>query len=150
MHWKTILVPHDFSSSSNHAAALARDEAKLHGGTIVLLHVIDLPRQIPSNAVIPTESGAQLSVKDYATQSAQAHLEDLSARLGKDGVSAATEIRFGNPVDEINRYVDENRVSLIVMGTHGHTGIRAMLAGSVTEKVVRTAKVPVLSVRLPD
>ena len=43
MHWKTILVPHDFSSSANHAAALARDEAKLHGGTLVLLHVVDLP-----------------------------------------------------------------------------------------------------------
>ncbi|MBA3458457.1 MAG: universal stress protein [Deltaproteobacteria bacterium] len=150
MHWKTILVPHDFSSSANHAAALARDEAKLHGGTIVLLHVVDLPRQLPQNAVIPTDSGAQLSVKDYATQSAQAHLEDLSARLAKDGVTATTAVRLGNAVDEINRYVDENSVSLIVMGTHGHTGIRAMLAGSVTEKVVRSAKVPVLTVRHPE
>jgi nucleotide-binding universal stress UspA family protein len=150
MHWKTILVPHDFSSSSNHAAALARDEAKLHGGTLVLLHVVDLPRQIPANAIIPTESGQQLSVKDYATQSAQAHLDDLAARLAKDGVTATTAIRIGNPVDEINRHVDENNIDLIVMGTHGHTGIKAMFAGSVTEKVVRTAKVPVLSVRSPD
>jgi nucleotide-binding universal stress UspA family protein len=150
MHWKTILVPHDFSSSANHAAALARNEAKLHGGTIVLLHVVDLPRQLPHNAVIPTESGAQLSVKDYATQSAQSHLDDLSARLAKDGVTATTAIRLGSAVDEINRYVDENAIDLIVMGTHGHTGIRAMLAGSVTEKVVRTAKVPVLTVRHPD
>ena len=150
MHWKTILVPHDFSSSANHAAALARDEAKLHGGAIVLLHVVDLPRQIQQDAVIPTATGATVSVKDYAINSAQTHLDDLAARLGKDGVTATTAIRLGNPVDEINRFVEDNSVNLIVMGTHGHTGIRAMLAGSVTEKVVRSAKVPVLTVRHPD
>ena len=43
MIWKTILVPHDFSSSANHAAAIARDEAKPHGAKHLLLHVIDLP-----------------------------------------------------------------------------------------------------------
>jgi len=150
MHWKTILVPHDFSSSANHAAALARDEAKLHGGAIVLLHVVDLPRQIQQDAVMPTATGTTVSVKDYAINSAQSHLDDLAARLVKDGVTTTTAIRLGNPVDEINRFVEDNSVNLIVMGTHGHTGIRAMLAGSVTEKVVRSAKVPVLTVRHPD
>lgn len=151
MHWKTILVPHDFSSSANHAAALARDEAKLHGGKILLLHVIDLPSQVPANAaIIPSETGAPISVRDYAVSSAENHLNDLAARLAKDGVEATPFIRVGSPVDQITLFAEENGVDLIVMGTHGHTGIRALMAGSVTEKVVRSAKVPVLTVRHPD
>jgi nucleotide-binding universal stress UspA family protein len=151
MHWKTILVPHDFSSSANHAAALARDEAKMHGGKILLLHCVDLPTQIPQNAaILPTGSGGAVSVRDYAVSSAENHLNDLAERLAKDGVTATPFIRVGNPVEQINLFVDENNVDLIVMGTHGHTGIRALIAGSVTEKVVRSAKVPVLTVRHPD
>ena len=151
MHWKTILVPHDFSSSANHAAALARDEAKLHGGTILLLHVIDLPTQLPPNAaILPSETGAPISVKDYAMSSAEQHLQELAARLAKDGVQATPFVRVGKPVEQINEFADENKVDLIVMGTPGHTGIRALIAGSVTEKVVRSAKVPVLTVRHPD
>ena len=151
MHWKTILVPHDFSSSANHAAALARDEAKIHGGTILLLHVVDLPTQLPANAaIVPTEGGGPISVRDYAVSSAENHLNDLAARLGKDGVTATPFIRTGSPVEQINQFAEENKVDLIVMGTHGHTGIRALIAGSVTEKVVRSAKVPVLTVRHPD
>src|SRR4051812_12504106 len=98
MHWKTILVPHDFSSSANHAAALARDEAKLHGGTVMLLHVIDLPPQFPANAaIVPTDGGQQMTVRDFTTSSAEAHLLDLKARLEKDGVSVSTFIRIGAP-----------------------------------------------------
>ena len=51
MTWNTILVPHDFSASANHALAIARDEAKLHKAKIVLFHVIDLPHQIGPDAV---------------------------------------------------------------------------------------------------
>ncbi|CAN5875384.1 hypothetical protein BH11MYX3_BH11MYX3_35130 [soil metagenome] len=117
----------------------------------MLLHVIDLPNQLPHDAAIVSGSdGGQISIKDYAINSAEVHLKDLAARLAKDGVNATTFVRLGSTVDEINRFVDENAVNLIVMGTHGHTGIRAFLAGSVTEKVVRSAKVPVLTVRHPD
>lgn len=151
MHWKTILVPHDFSSSANHAAAVARDEAKLHGSTIVLLHVIDLPVQFaPNTAIVPDSTGAPINITDYAVASAEAHLQDLCARLAKDDVIATPFIRVGKPVDEINRFAAEQGVNLIVMGTHGHTGIRAFIAGSVTERVVRTSNIPVLTVRHPD
>ncbi len=150
MLWKTILVPHDFSSSANHAAALARDEAKLHGGTLVLLHVVELPSQLPADAAIVSDGGGTVTMRDYAMSSAQTHLTDLAARLAKDGVIASTQLRVGSPVEEILRFADDAKVDLIVMGTHGHTGVRAWLAGSVTEKIVRAAKVPVLSVRHPD
>jgi nucleotide-binding universal stress UspA family protein len=148
MTWKTILVPHDFSASANHATAIARDEARLHGGTLVLLHVIELPYQLSPDAVIvPEASGAPISVKQFAIESADAHLQDIAARLGKDGVTARGVVVLGNAVDEINRAVDDQRADLIVMGTHGRTGFRHLMAGSVAERVVRSSKVPVLTIR---
>lgn len=152
MIWKTLLVPHDFSASANHAAAIARDEAKLHGGAaIVLLHVIELPYQLAPDAVIvPESSGAPISVKQYAIESAEAHLQDIADRLAKDGVAARGVVVLGTPVDEINRAVDDHGADLIVMGTHGRTGFRHLMAGSVAERVVRSARVPVLTIRHPE
>jgi len=82
--------------------------------------------------------------------SAEQHLDDLAARLTKDGASVKTFVRVGNPVDEILRFVDEEKADLVVMGTHGRGGIRHLIAGSVAERVVRASKVPVLTVRHPD
>jgi len=151
MSWKTILVPHDFSSGANHAAAIARDEAKVHGATIVLLDVIELPHQLAPDAVVmPDAQGAPISVRDYAMSSAEAHLADIAARLGKDGVTAKCEVVIGNPALEIVRAVDRHRSDLVVMGTHGRTGLEHLLAGSVAERVVRSCPVPVLTVRHSD
>lgn len=148
MIWKTILVPHDFSSSANHAAALARDEAKLHGASIVLLHVIDLPGQLkPETVIVPDATGAPINIKDYAVRQAEEHLADISARLGKDGVVAKTFIRLGKPEEEIIEFAKQNAIDLIVMGTHGRTGLEHMLVGSVAERVVRGSTVPVLTIR---
>ena len=148
MIWKTILVPHDFSSPANHALALARDEAKAHGAKLILLHVIDLPTSIkPDTVIVPDPTGAPINVKDYAVRMAEEHLADLSARVAKDGVTPATFIRIGKPEDEIVRFASENGVDLIAMGTHGRTGLAHMLVGSVAERVVRMSKCAVLTIR---
>jgi nucleotide-binding universal stress UspA family protein len=151
MAWKTILVPHDFSASANHATAIARDEARAHGASIVLLHVVDLPYQLgPDAVIVPPETGAPISIKEYAIQSAENHLQDIVTRLAKDGTTATAIVAVGTPVDEINRAVDDHRIDLVVMGTHGRTGLRHLMAGSVTERVVRSSKVPVLTIRHLD
>lgn len=148
MVWKTILVPHDFSSAANHAVAIARDEAKAHGAKILLLHVIDLPTSIKADTVIvPDPTGAPINVKDYAVRMAEEHLADLATRISKDGVTPATFIRIGNPEDEIIKFAAENAVDLIAMGTHGRTGLAHMLVGSVAERVVRMSKCAVLTIR---
>jgi len=148
MAWKTILVPHDFSTSANHATAIARDEAKVHGAALVLLHVIDLPYQVgPDSLIVPEDSAAPISIKQYAIQSAEAHLQDIADRLAQDGVTATGVVVLGVPVDEINRVAEGQRADLIVMGTHGRTGFRHLVAGSVAERVVRSSKVPVLTIR---
>ena len=95
MAWKTILVPHDFSASANHATAIARDEARVHGASIVLLHVVDLPHQLgPDAVIVPPETGTPISIKEYAIQSAENHLQDIVTRLAKDG-TRSEERRVG-------------------------------------------------------
>ena len=150
MTWKTIVVPHDFSASANHAVALARDLSKVHGANLILLHVIDLPASMGPEVVIPGDGEGPIGVKEYAMQGAEEHLADIVARLAKDEVVATPFIRIGLPVDEILRLCEAQKADLIVMGTHGRTGIRHLILGSVTEQVVRAAKIPVLTVRHPD
>ena len=148
MIWKTILVPHDFSSPANHALAIARDEAKAHGAKLLLLHVIDLPFSLkPETVIVPDATGAPINVRDYAVRLAEEHLADLSARVGKDGVTPKTFIRLGKPEDEIVKFANENHVDLIAMGTHGRSGLRELFLGSVAKHVVQKAPCPVLTVR---
>jgi nucleotide-binding universal stress UspA family protein len=151
MIWKTILVPHDFSSSANHACAVARDEAKTHGARVILVHVIDLPYQmVPESAMVSGEAVEPISMKEYAARGAEKHLDDIAARLAKDGVDPQKFLRFGRPHDEIVKLAEELKADLIVMGTHGRTGLAHLLVGSVAERVVRTSKCPVLTVPQPD
>jgi nucleotide-binding universal stress UspA family protein len=151
MPWKTILVPHDFSSCANHAAALARDVARVTGAKLVLAHVAEIPAGLGvDTAIVPEEGGAPIKLRDYAVANAEERLGDLADRLRKDGMEVVTTVVVGDSVDEILRATAEAGADLIVMGTHGRTGLRHLLTGSVTEKVVRHATVPVLTVRVPD
>lgn len=149
--WKTILVPHDFSSCANHASALARDVARIHGARLHLLHVAELPPMMgPTTAVVPDEGGAPINVRDYALRSSDAHLADLANRLRADGVEVTYSSALGNVASEIAEAVAREAADLVVMGTHGRSGLAHVVLGSVTEKVVRHSKVPVLTVRVPD
>jgi nucleotide-binding universal stress UspA family protein len=150
--WRTILVPHDFSSSANLAAAIARDEARLHGGRLLLLHVCDLPLDLgpDTTLIVARDADSPITMRHFAMSSAEAHLRDIAERLGRDGVSAEVFVRVGKPVDEILRFAAEHGADVIVMGTHGRTGIRHLIAGSVTERVVRASDLPVLTIRHPD
>ena len=75
---------------------------------------------------------------------------DIGARLARDGVAPRKIILFGRPQDEIVKCAEDQKADLIIMGTHGRTGLAHFLVGSVAERVVRTSKVPVLTVPQPD
>ena len=150
MIWKTILVPHDFSASATHAASIARDEAKLHRARVVLLHVIELPTQVtPDTVIVTDQTGAPVSLTQYARENAEVALADIAAQFGKD-VATTTVVRFGKPVDEISKLIGEENADLVVMGTHGRSGFNRLLIGSVAERIVRSSSVPVLTVRHPE
>jgi universal stress protein A len=140
--WKTILVPHDFSAGSGRAAALARDLARVHGARLVFLHVAELPPLLgPGASIVPDEGGAPISVADYAVQSAGDRLAELVTEYGQGGVEASFEAVIGSPATEITAVAERLGVDVIVIGTHGRSGLA---------KVVRHSKVPVVSVRIED
>jgi nucleotide-binding universal stress UspA family protein len=150
--WKTILVPHDFSPSAIRATAIASAEAKQHGGRVLLLHVVELPVHFgpDTTLIIAGDHETPIGMRQYAVSQAVHYLDELADRLIAEGVSATAFVRVGVAVDEINRFADEQGVDTIVMGTHGRTGIRHLLAGSVAERVVRTSEIPVLTIRHAD
>ncbi len=150
--WKRILVPHDFSESAAHAVAIAEHEARAHGAHIVLLHVVELVPHFGRDTTMMVRPGTteHVSVTSYYLEQGAAELAPIVAALRASGIEVTVDVRAGVPVEEIQRCAAERAVDVIVMGTHGRTGFRRILTGSVAERVVRTSSVPVLTVRHPD
>jgi nucleotide-binding universal stress UspA family protein len=136
--WKILLVPHDFSACAAAALAMAAKLARTHGAELVLLHVSDLPPNVPGNA------------HEEVMRGASERLEALAAPLRNAGLSVATRARIGDPCREILGVARDDEASALVMGTHGREGLARAFLGSVTESVVRRSPVPVVIVRVPD
>lgn len=142
MHpFQTFLFAADFSKSSREAFRLASSLAREQSTRLVVLHVVEPP-------TIPGELNAAVSRVDVS----QAQLEALKDQLREIYVPNHPVVveywtRVGHPVDEILRAAGELRCQLIIMGTHGRTGLARLVAGSVAENVMRKAGCPVLTVR---
>lgn len=131
---KKILVPVDFSTCSLKALRYAIPFATQFGAELILLHVI--PLFPPAEGVLPADPGEDVH-------------ERLAALRATAGAAAGgiTLVRRGTPHSEILDVAQELDVGLIILSTHGHTGLEHLLLGSVAEKVVRHAGCPVLIVR---
>jgi len=143
---KTILVPTDFGEPSEAALDYAIDLARANGGQIVLLHAYEMP-------VIGMPDGALLAAGDIVSRmadGAEIGLDRQLASRGAAGVPLRKMLKQGPPHAMINEAVEEVGADLVVVGTHGRRGLPRVLLGSVAEKVVRTAKVPVLTVHAGD
>lgn len=142
---KTILVPTDFSDASAAALNFARALAEAFGSALHLLHVVQDPYVQPWAA---EAFGVSLAgVLERWEQDALAQLEKLVPEAERQAHAVRCATRVGHPFVEILNYAAEQRADLIVMGTHGRGAVAHMLLGSVTEKVVRKAPCPVLTVR---
>jgi nucleotide-binding universal stress UspA family protein len=144
--WKKILCPIDFSDASRTALETAADLARRHGGTLTLFHAYPVPGYtFPDGSFV-----ASSKMLDELAEQARRHLEDwkaIATSLGLATVETATAV--GEPAYEIISYAKEKVVDLVVVGTHGRTGLTHALMGSVAERVVRKAPCPVLTVRPP-
>lgn len=140
--YETILVPTDGDDGALAAASEALD-LLAPGGTLHVLYVLDT-RMSPLTAEMDREEA--LALLDDSTHDPTGAVLD---RAEDAGVEAVEVIRFGVPHAVICEYVTDEGVDLVVMGTHGRTGVEHALLGSVTERVVRLADVPVLTVH-PD
>jgi nucleotide-binding universal stress UspA family protein len=143
-----ILVPTDFSKYSENAVRYAVAFAEKFGAELHVLHVVqDLALFIPEAVLITPMVTPPL---EQFKAAARAALDKVIKEMNLTGLKVETEVAQGVPFNEIVRTAREKDVDLIVMGTHGHTGLAHMLLGSVAEKVVRKAPCPVLTVRHPE
>ena len=141
--YKRILFATDFSESSEPAAEHALAIAGLSGAHLHVLHVIgELDEH--QRVMIPAEAFQTLQ-KEVEVQA----VRDLNAfcTLAPQGVETSSHVVIGNPFKKILETAKEVDADLIVMGTHGRTGIEHVIVGSTAERVVRRSEVPVLTVR---
>jgi universal stress protein A len=141
---RRILVPTDFSEGANRALTIAMKFAKLLRAAIDLLHVRAIPAYVP----VPTVSGVMPLPPPTpdVVQGIQDRLGMLAARVRESGLECQTKSVEGSPGDEIVDYAAKIGADLIVMGSHGRTGLGRILLGSVAEKVLHRATCPVLVV----
>lgn len=137
-----IVVPIDFTEASERAARYACALARRVGASLHLIHVLEAPA---FGSRLFEAHAAERRERLY--QSARLRLGALVARLGTDPCPIATEVRYGTPADSIGEAARHYGASLVVMATHGRRGLAHLMAGSVAERVMRTAACPVLVVR---
>ena len=146
---KTILVPTDFSSAAQAATDVAATIALKEQARLILLHAVELPVSGSFNVegeVLTTDNWEEKIYSLKVIESAKQKLERLSADLNARPVDATHRLRLGSPFAGISEILTNETVDLVVMGTQGHSKLEEMLIGSNTEKVVRHAKCPVLTV----
>lgn len=144
---KRILVPVDFSPASLKALAYAADFAKPLGADLCALFVVE-----PIYYAVPDLAGAAagttVGLLEEQRRSGTRQLERLQARYAKRRIKLRTLLQTGTPYRAIVDAARSLRANLIVMSTHGRTGMTHLLLGSVAERVVRTSSCPVLTIRV--
>lgn len=153
---KKILVPTDFSEQANNALDLAHDLARLSNSELILLNVLDIPGGhafAPGGASFNVMGGPAMGGDIDNVYVVELHdktkekLESIMQEPKYKDVNISYKLQLGNPYHNISEEIVENQVDLVVMGTRGTSGMEELLIGSNTEKVVRMAKCPVLTVK---
>jgi nucleotide-binding universal stress UspA family protein len=163
MNIDKILVPVDYSDNSYQALQCGASLAEKYGAHLLLLHVIPAALE----EVWP-QGARSLSPAPYCyevpapgvwirhplilefEEDAQAELRAFARKALQEAVAVQVKVAAGKPAEEILRVAHEERVDLIVMGTHGRTGSRHLLLGSVAEVIARYSPCPVCMVRIKD
>ncbi|MCU0578733.1 MAG: universal stress protein [Desulfobacterota bacterium] len=143
---KKIVCPTDFSDPSFEALQAAVELARHFAAELVVIHVVQ-----PIPVVAAEHMGSVVfNVQAYQEEMEQAALKKLQQHLAErlaPGLVVRLLVALGDPADQIVRAADEAQADLIVIATRGQTGFKRLVFGSVAEKVVRLAGVPVLSIR---
>ena len=145
---KRILFATDFSDNSRYALTFAISFAQKYDAMLYVLHVIQQP-SYPLGMYAEISFDAMDKFSQSISEAVQKEMQTLKEKDLKGCSKFESLIVHGTPFLEILRTAKEKNVELIVVGTHGRTGLDHVLFGSTAEKVVRRAPCPVLSVRLP-
>jgi nucleotide-binding universal stress UspA family protein len=140
-----ILVPTDGSEGTDKAAEHALDIAEKYDATAHVVYVVNTS----AYSTLPADSNWE-SITAALEDEGKEATGEIVERMHDADVDAVPSVEEGIPHKTILEYADNNDIDLIVMGTHGKSGLDRLLLGSVTEKVVRASEVPVLTVRMVD
>jgi len=143
--YDTILIPTDGTAAAEQAAEHGATLAAFHDAAVHVLYVVDVTSfsGLSTNAVGDDPIAA-------ATSEGEDIVAETAAVVGDRGPDPTTVVEQGVPEETILKYVRQQDIDLTVMGTHGRSGIQRYLAGSVTEAVVRSSPVPVLTLAESD
>ncbi len=136
--WKNIFFAADGSKYSLPAGARAVDFARSYGGALTIMTVVDVPAEFYGEAP---------ETVDKMIEKARSYVEEVKSKSRSSGVTAEALVREGEASRVIVEYAREKSMDVIVMGSHGRTGLRRLLMGSVAEKVIGYSDCPVLVVR---
>lgn len=139
---KRILVPTDFSKQAENALKVAVQIAEKNNSEIYLIHSLEMPLHISTSGSSGGKPESLLFIK-----LAEQHFEDLFEKPYLQDLELHEVIGHGEVYNDINEVATSREIDLIVMGSHGISGFKEMFIGSNTEKVVRTANVPVLVIK---
>jgi nucleotide-binding universal stress UspA family protein len=142
---KKILVPCDFSKPAINAFRFALDVARQSKGSIHLLHVIELP-VLHDSIIMPVLNFEEELLKELKEKT-EGEFKKLKAKYNMDGVKVTAKVVFGAVSTMILDYIPQNRMDLVIMGSHGVSGAREFFIGSNAEKIVRKSPVPVLTTK---
>ena len=147
---KKILVPTDFSKSAQNAIDVASQIALQSNAQLVLLHVVEGAGGDSFNVEAQIDTSAGWEDKLFTMrmiEKGKKQLQSSLEALKEQGVRVKTELRMGTPFHGMRTIITEHNVDLVVMGTSGHSKMEEMIIGTNTEKVVRHARCPVLTVQ---
>jgi universal stress protein A len=148
---QNIVVPVDFSTHSRQALEYAMRLAKLVAAKVHMVHVFHMP--VIAAAAYDIAAGAARAPADFWSEMEAAtseKLETLSREVDTEGVEFSTRVVTDDPAHGIVELAKSLNADLIVMGTHGRTGLRHIALGSVAERTIRSAPCPVLTLRAAD
>ena len=146
MNIRTILVPVDFSACSLFVTRQTAELAARLSARLVVLHVAELPAGVSRDTRVRPE-GVEQSAHDYLSSDARERLAPFVAAARELGATAEVHVEFGHVVPTILRVADASGADMIVISTHGRTGLARVVLGSVAEGVARQAHVPVMLMR---
>jgi universal stress protein A len=147
LRWGKIVCPVDLSEVSMSALKLAASVAAQFESSLIIMNVVE-PIVAPSDFTFgPMTTG---EVEDRLVERSTQALKELAATLQVPAGKVSARVERGRASSEIVRVAQEEKADLIVIGTHGYTGMAHVLLGSTAERVIRKAPCPVLTVRAPD
>ncbi|AFK19252.1 universal stress protein [Haloferax mediterranei ATCC 33500] len=141
--YSEILVPTDGSRAAERAIDHALNLAETYDARIHALYVVD------TSIYTSLDAGADVVI-DALEREGEAATRHVREAAEKADVEFESEVMTGTAYRSIRKYTEDHDIDLVVMGTHGRTGLSHYLLGSVTERVVRTSPVPVLTTRMQD